>query len=237
MDFRDCVLTGRLSLNLWPYPKSFDAGILNPLGHNGSNPQKDGPRLDLEFATYDHPVIFPPSRIVKELVAHINRWGGQQRPVRAFKEISNEEMKLFEKITSRDALHEMSEQEKDFIWSIQNFCVTVPESLPRLLDSVKWASRAEVAQILVLLEQWKEVHPRVALELLDIKYPDRRVREFAVRCLNARLSDEQLCLYMISLVQALKYEPFMDCALVRYLLKRALMNQRMGHQFFWLMRF
>lgn len=52
----------------------------------------------------------------------------------------------------------------------------------------------------MLLDSWKPVSPDTALELLDIKFPDRHVRAFAVRCLD-ELDDDRLQLYMMSLVQ------------------------------------
>ena len=47
------------------------------------------------------------------------------------------------------------------------------------------------------------------------------------------MSDERLLLYLLQLVQVLKYEVFLDCDLARYLLTRALKNERLGHFFFW----
>lgn len=71
------------------------------------------------------------------------------------------------------------------------------------------------------------------MELLDFNYPDRIVRSFAVTCLEKYLTDDKLSQYLIQLVQVLKYEQYLDNLLVRFLLKKALTNQRIGHFFFW----
>uniref|UniRef100_A0A5F8HDP2 phosphatidylinositol-4,5-bisphosphate 3-kinase n=1 Tax=Monodelphis domestica TaxID=13616 RepID=A0A5F8HDP2_MONDO len=76
---------------------------------------------------------------------------------------------------------------------------------------------------------------REALELLDFNYPDQYVREYAVGCLK-QMSDEELSQYLLQLVQVLKYEPFLDCALSRFLLDRALANRRIGQFLFWHLR-
>ena len=68
------------------------------------------------------------------------------------------------------------------------------------------------------------------------------MHEYAVRCLDKE-GDEKLELYMnqlvqvqknihkqISPVQAIKHQNFYDSALGRFLLKRALNNQRLGHR-------
>ena len=72
-----------------------------------------------------------------------------------------------------------------------------------------------------------------ALELLDAKYADQEVRRFAVRCLDA-LTDEQLLDYLLQLTQVLKYEPYHDSALARFLVRRALNStHKVGHYFYW----
>lgn len=49
-------------------------------------------------------------------------------------------------------------------------------------------------------------------------------------------SDEDLLLYLLQLVQAMKHELFLDCDLVNFLLRRALSNQKIGHYLFWHLR-
>ena len=39
--------------------------------------------------------------------------------------------------------------------------------------------------------------------------------------------------YMLQLVQTLKYEPYLDNPLARLLLRRVLLNRKLGHFFFW----
>ena len=50
-------------------------------------------------------------------------------------------------------------------------------------------------------------------------------------------SDKQLIQYLLQLVQVLKYEPYLECELVDFLLRRALNNQHIGHYLFWLLRY
>uniref|UniRef100_A0A8C3A3I9 Phosphatidylinositol 3-kinase catalytic subunit type 3 n=1 Tax=Cyclopterus lumpus TaxID=8103 RepID=A0A8C3A3I9_CYCLU len=136
-------------------------------------------------------------------------------------------------LSSRDPLYELSEQEKDFLWRHRHYCVNMPESLPKLLMSVKWNSRDEVSQMYCLLKEWPLMEPESALELLDCNFPDPMVREFALRCLVQGLTDDKLSQYLLQLVQVLKYEMYLDNPLARFLIKKALTNQRIGHFFFW----
>lgn len=49
-------------------------------------------------------------------------------------------------------------------------------------------------------------------------------------------SDEDILLYLLQLVQAIKHELYLECDLVIFLLQRALTNQRIGHFLFWHLR-
>uniref|UniRef100_A0A3Q1F662 Phosphatidylinositol 4,5-bisphosphate 3-kinase catalytic subunit alpha isoform n=1 Tax=Acanthochromis polyacanthus TaxID=80966 RepID=A0A3Q1F662_9TELE len=136
-------------------------------------------------------------------------------------------------LSNRDPLSEITEQEKDFLWRHRHYCMNIPEILPKILLAVKWNSRDEVAQMYCLLKEWPSIRPEQAMELLDCNYPDPMVRHFAVRCLDKYLTDDKLSQYLIQLVQVLKYEQYLDNPLARFLLKKALTNQRIGHFFFW----
>ena len=50
-------------------------------------------------------------------------------------------------ILSRDVLADVSEQEKEMMWRLRKTCLTMPDSLPKLLTAVKWNSREDVAQV------------------------------------------------------------------------------------------
>ena len=73
------------------------------------------------------------------------------------------------------------------------------------------------------------------MELLDYQYADVAVRMFAVRWLEV-LSDDQLLMYLLQLVQVLNFELYLDCSLGQLLLRRALRNKEIGHFLFWHLR-
>lgn len=50
-------------------------------------------------------------------------------------------------------------------------------------------------------------------------------------------SEDSLLLYLLQLVQVLKFEPYLDCSLGRLLLKRALVSKTIGHYLFWHLRY
>lgn len=91
-------------------------------------------------------------------------------------------------------------------------------------------------QMYNLLYKWPEIKPVIAIELLYNNHIDIEVRSFAVKCLDRNMKNEEVHQYLLQLVQTLKNEPYYDNALTRFLLRRAFKSQRIGFDFFWLIR-
>eukprot|EP01034_Spumella_vulgaris_P021326 gene21326-27356_t len=72
-----------------------------------------------------------------------------------------------------------------------------------------------------------------AIQLLDNRFSDYKVRHYAVSVLRS-ISDSQLTHVLFSLVYMLRYEPYLDSALARFLVQRALINPYgIGQQLLW----
>uniref|UniRef100_A0A8C1ZZ05 phosphatidylinositol-4,5-bisphosphate 3-kinase n=1 Tax=Cyprinus carpio TaxID=7962 RepID=A0A8C1ZZ05_CYPCA len=229
-DYRGQLKTGDIILHCWSsFPDELEE-MLNPIGTIQTNPYtENATELHISFPEYStQPVVFPAFDKVYEIAqnkrAKANGRGGKKFYI---------ELK---EIMERDPLSQLCENEKDLIWTLRHDCrENFPQSLPKLLLSVKWSKHEDMAQLQALLQIWPKLSPRDALELLDFNYPDQYVREFAVNCLRD-MSDDELLQYLLQLVQVLRYEPYYDCALSRFLLERAQSSRKIGHFLFWHLR-
>ncbi|XP_037386739.1 phosphatidylinositol 4,5-bisphosphate 3-kinase catalytic subunit beta isoform isoform X2 [Pygocentrus nattereri] len=233
-DYRGQLKTGDIILHTWSsFPDELEE-MLNPIGTIQTNPYtENATALHIRFPEYStHPVIFPPFDKILEKAAEIAGASDSMSMGRGGKKFHIE----LKEIMERDPLSQLCENEKDLIWTLRYDCrENFPQSLPKLLLSVKWSKHEDMAQLQALLQIWPRLHPRDALELLDFNYPDQYVREYAVSCLQD-MSDEELSQYLLQLVQVLRYEPYYDCALTRFLLERAQTNRKIGHFLFWHLR-
>ncbi|MEQ2160197.1 hypothetical protein GOODEAATRI_031146 [Goodea atripinnis] len=66
-------------------------------------------------------------------------------------------------------------------------------------------------------------------------FPDQELRRTAVQWMDS-ISDPELLDFLPQLVQALKYECYLDSSLVRFLLRRAIGDIRIAHYLFWLLK-
>ncbi|XP_076472546.1 phosphatidylinositol 4,5-bisphosphate 3-kinase catalytic subunit delta isoform-like [Babylonia areolata] len=234
-DFKGRLPRGDQVLPLWQfdtlmidepcYPLGTVA--LNPLGH-------DATTLSLSFSDYNvrSSIVYPPYHLVKECAAeHMEQEGTPGSPGMA---VSSHQLDQLQAMLQQE---ELFEQDKEQLWMLRYEARDrFSQHLPHLLQAVKWNNHVDVAKMTILLESWPQLGVDYALELLDFDYPDYSVRKFAVRCLNESLGDDELSQYMLQLVQALKYETYLNCPLAKFLLTRALKNQHLGHKFFWLLR-
>uniref|UniRef100_A0A665VYV6 phosphatidylinositol-4,5-bisphosphate 3-kinase n=1 Tax=Echeneis naucrates TaxID=173247 RepID=A0A665VYV6_ECHNA len=227
-DYKGQLKTGDINLHCWSsFPDELEE-MLNPIGTIQTNPYtENATALYIHFPEYSsHPVVFPPFDKVS--------WGPRDQ-IFSYTKAKPFHIELKE-IMERDPLSQLCENEKDLIWTLRYDCrENFPQSLPKLLLSVKWSKHEDMAQLQALLQIWPKLSPRDALELLDFNYPDQYVREYAVRCLRD-MSNEELSQYLLQLVQVLRYEPYYDCALTHFLLERAQGNRKIGHFLFWHLR-
>ena len=114
-----------------------------------------------------------------------------------------------ERIVSSPSYH-LSTEEKDLLWRFRFSLVDNRRALTKFLLAVDWTVDSEVVQAAELLEQWKKRSPievTDALKLLgrNVAFQTSLVRSYAIETLSDA-PDEELRLYLLQLVQALKYE-------------------------------
>ena len=103
--------------------------------------------------------------------------------------------------------HHPTREEKDLLWRFRFSLVDNHRALSKFLLAVDWTVESEVVQAAELLEQWRRLDIPDALKLLGkhVAFQTHLVRQYAIDTL-ATAPDVELRLYLLQLVQALKYE-------------------------------
>uniref|UniRef100_A0A6M2DLC6 Phosphatidylinositol 3-kinase catalytic subunit type 3 n=1 Tax=Xenopsylla cheopis TaxID=163159 RepID=A0A6M2DLC6_XENCH len=104
---------------------------------------------------------------------------------------------------------QLSSEEQDLVWKFRFYLSSQKKALTKFLKCVNWKLNGEVRQALVMLMQWAPMDVEDALELLSPNFTHPTVRRYAVTRLK-EAPDDHLLLYLLQLVQALKYENFDD---------------------------
>ncbi|KAK9501564.1 hypothetical protein O3M35_012267 [Rhynocoris fuscipes] len=233
-DFKNQLKTGAMTLYMWTYAEDTQTDdLLHSLGTVVSNANDEhAAALTITFHKYhmEHTIVYPSvEKILEYNKENDASSGGTPR-------ITGNSIEQLRTLAGRDPFHEMHEQERKALWTHRHEALRhEPTLLPKLLDCVEWNDHNEVAEAMALLSKWPHLPPEKALELLDYAYADQAVRCYAVKCL-AKFTDDELSMFLLQLVQALKHECYLHCDLVEFLLKRALNNQKIGHYLFWHLR-
>ncbi|KAL5485774.1 VPS34 [Sanghuangporus weigelae] len=143
----------------------------------------------------------------------------------------------------------LTSEEKDLVWKFRFYLTRDKRGLTKFLKSVTWRDPSEVKQAVeVLLPLWTDIEVDDALELLGPGTVDSRVRNFAVKQLS-KADDDELLLYLLQLLQALKFESSAneqrsmrlstnaisqeDSGLADFLIDRSVRNPVLGNRFHW----
>ncbi|KAJ4298279.1 Phosphatidylinositol (PI) 3-kinase [Kalmusia sp. IMI 367209] len=138
-------------------------------------------------------------------------------------------------LLNRGPLDEITAQERDEIWTFRYFLSTRKRALTKFVKCVNWHNEREARQAAPMLEKWAKIDVDDALELLGPQFDDPIVRSYAVERLK-KADDEELQLYLLQLVQALKYEAVGDgddSSLARFLVTRAANSFTLGNFLHW----
>ncbi|XP_011182926.1 phosphatidylinositol 3-kinase catalytic subunit type 3 [Zeugodacus cucurbitae] len=103
----------------------------------------------------------------------------------------------------------LSSEEQDLLWKFRFYLCSHRKALTKFLKCINWETQHEVMQALSLMSKWEPMDVEDALELLSPVFTHPEVRRYAISRL-AQAPDEDLLLYLLQLVQALKYENFND---------------------------
>ncbi|XP_077989101.1 phosphatidylinositol 3-kinase catalytic subunit type 3-like [Glandiceps talaboti] len=101
----------------------------------------------------------------------------------------------------------LTSEEEDLLWKFRFYLTNQKQALTKFLKCVNWNLPQEAKQALDLLGKWQVIDVADALELLSPQFTNPTVRRYAVARLQ-QAKDEELLLYLLQLVQALKYENF-----------------------------
>jgi phosphatidylinositol 3-kinase len=137
--------------------------------------------------------------------------------------------------------HVLTTEEKDLIWKFRYYLTKEKKALTKFVKSVNWHDSAESKQAVQVLAKWTDIDVDDALELLGPTFDHSAVRAFAVNRLR-KADDQELQLYLLQLVQGLRYEHIStgaghdashDSSLADFLISRAAQSFTLGNYFYW----
>lgn len=187
---------------------------------------------DPEVGSRDNPAETKHRRLVRG-----HRTGVMDRDLRPNARFRDE----LNNIMNYPPTHYLNGEEKDLVWKFRHHLTKDKRALTKFVKAVNWQDQSEARQSVQLLSKWTEIDVDDALELLGPSFDNTAVRAFAVERLG-KSDDDELLLYLLQLVQALKFEvklsdhnkePSTNTSLARFLIERAAKSFMLGNYFHW----
>jgi phosphatidylinositol 3-kinase len=138
-------------------------------------------------------------------------------------------------IVNYSPVQELTDDEKNLLWKFRYYLSKHERALTKFLKAISWEDPVESKQAVELLSRWAEIDVDDALELLGPTFKSPAVRAHAVERLR-KASDSELALYLLQLVEALKFEyqnAYSKSDLAKFLIGRASRNSTLGNFFYW----
>lgn len=220
------------SVNLKPPPEvQFGPGIRGSPDINDYEEDHAPPLIrvyDPEVGAKDNPAENKHRRLVRS-----HRTGVLDRDLRPNAKIRDE----LNTIMAYGPTQELNGEEKDLIWKFRHHLTREKRALTKFIKSVAWQDQGEVRQAIQLLPRWTEIEVDDALELLGPTFDNTAVRAYAVDRLR-KAEDDELLMYLLQLVQALKFEKVdgeaaIDSSLASFLISRATQSFTLGSYLYW----
>ncbi|KAJ3026670.1 UNVERIFIED_CONTAM: Phosphatidylinositol (PI) 3-kinase [Siphonaria sp. JEL0065] len=185
---------------------------------------------DPEIARGDNPVEAKHRKLARS-----HRNGPLDRDLKPNAKIRDE----LNNILSYPPTQPLTPDNSDLLWKFRFYLTRDKKALTKFLKCVVWSDVVESRQAVELLNGWVDINTEDALELLGQGFENRNVRTYAVSQLR-KADDEELQLYLLQLVQALKFEQIAatevnlhESELSQFLIERAVANPILGNNFYW----
>ena len=137
------------------------------------------------------------------------------------------------KVIAKDPLEPFTKKEREIVIFSRDYICTIPSALEVFLRCINWFDPLQVNIARTYIKRWAKLDPEDAISLLDARYPDTFVREYAVSILS-EMTDDLLNLYMLQMCQSLMYELYHITPLADLLIEKSLKSPSIvGCSFYW----
>mmetsp|Transcript_17350 Transcript_17350/g.45281 ORF Transcript_17350/g.45281 Transcript_17350/m.45281 type:complete len:1034 (+) Transcript_17350:184-3285(+) len=231
--FRGLLRSGMQTFSTWAYTDDNDDKLFLPHGTTMQNVHGTSRAsvLKVDFGQYYR-------RGVGIKYPELDRLGAVDDgkvPAGAPDPVTAKNLDLVDKIVHKDPLYKLTEEDIKLLRKYKYYQKDEPCALPKVLKAVNWQRQEAASEVVDILRHWAPIGPAEALDLLDSSFADSMTRSHAVKAMRL-MTDAQLETVLLQICQVLKYELYLDNDLSKFLLERALRNQRIGHFFFWYLR-
>ena len=178
LDHRGHLKRGALEVRMWDAEDKW-----NPIGVSSSNPDNHAPAMRLELPDFAIPLVHPEGSVppaYKQREMEYVHYENMRNLDMSIRDNKIAQLRMVKDVLSKDPLYTLKEGEKILLWHFRHDLIKRPRALPKLLLAIDWRRPAAVHEGHQLMAKWAPMKPIDALELLDARFADTKIRSYAV---------------------------------------------------------
>ncbi|CAD5221905.1 unnamed protein product [Bursaphelenchus xylophilus] len=210
------IVTGTVLLGL----NRLTNNILQPWGPQSLIRCPEDAVLRVTFLEYEYDIRFPNTIVYNKF-----QW-------QDFNTMNKADQEFAHNTVENSTFHMISKDEKEFLWSKRCYLRGLPRALPLILHACFSWDSISVGHIYALLDDWTDLPPEVAVELLLPYFPDQKVRSKAIAWIR-KASPAFIFGFTPQFVEALRFETYEDSELAKFLLERCVLDRTFAFEFYW----
>ncbi|RWS05589.1 phosphatidylinositol 4-phosphate 3-kinase C2 domain-containing subunit alpha-like protein [Dinothrombium tinctorium] len=222
-DFNETLVEGQMLLGFWTaetVSKIDKNAIMNPCLEKGC------PLLVIEIVNSVKNIRFPP------LVPYLMKTTSCRKELRLLDHATQNDIY---QILNRDPIGDMLLEDKKLLWDRRNYLFDVSNALPKVLKSAPTWDPISLPDIYCMVKNWTPLSAIDAMQLLLPSYPDIFIRDMVIKWMEGLKCDEIID-FLPQLVQALRYDHYLESPLLWFLMRKAYSNVRIAHKLYWLLK-
>jgi len=144
--------------------------------------------------------------------------------------VNKKELENLLKILTIEPLRKIEEKERQLIINSRDYISTIPSKLELFLRCINWFDPVQADLAKTYLKKWAKLDLLDAIGLLDSRFPNIHVREYALSIINES-TDDLKDLYMLQIIYALMYEPCYESYLTDFIIENSLKRSYFASKF------
>jgi len=135
--------------------------------------------------------------------------------------LNKKQLESLLKILTIEPLKKISFTDRELIINSRDYISTIPSKLELFLRCINWFDPIQADIAKTYLNKWTKIDILDAIGLLDARFPNTYVREYALRIINES-TDDLKDLYMLQIIYGLMYEPYYESYLTDFIIENSL---------------
>lgn len=134
------------------------------------------------------------------------------------------------KILTIEPLRKIDNKERELIINSRDYISTISSKLELFLRCINWFDPIQADIARTYLNKWTKIDILDAIGLLDARFPNIYVREYALKIINDS-TDDLKDLYMLQIIYGLMYEPYYESYLTDFIIENSLRRPYFASKF------